>query len=151
MVIFPIFSSVQPLLPSGIRVDTTRTTATVFFTVEFTVHDSEQYFVRFGSSMDTLDQQSEMILSASNGSIEQTYNVQVGGLSPGVTYYFQIVASNDISSTSTGIISATTQETGNNYDNHILYYIISSENVYTHNIYVHSLLYITNKNILGKK
>ena len=135
--VFPFFL-VPPLLPSGIRVDTTTMTATVVFTVEFTIHGSEQYFIRFGSSLNTLDQQSETILSASNGSIEQMYNIQVGGFSPGVTYYFQIVASNDISNTSTGIFSATTQETGNNY---VMNYTINFENVYTE-LYIYIYLYI---------
>ena len=108
-----------PLIPTDIRVEVTTTTATIFFTVPFTVYDDEVYQVNYGLSMDALDQLSQ----SSNSSDDQEYMISIQELLPGVTYFFRITSTNSIATTTTGIFSNTTMETGNHNCNQYVKYI----------------------------
>ena len=99
-----------PLQPVDINLTFTQTTATVTFTVPFLVHGEEQYSVNYGTSMDALDESSPTVFSIDGEDMQ--YSISITGLLPGITYYFQLVLTNDISTTTTGVFSGTTMEDG---------------------------------------
>ena len=102
-----------PLQPVDIDVVFTQTVASVSFTIPFVVHDTEEYQINYGTSMDTLDQSSS--IQTSTGSAENMqYTIQISNLSPGVIYYFQVAVTNSLGTTFSGVFSGTTLETGKN-------------------------------------
>ena len=111
-------SSVPPVPATNIDVVFGTTSATVSFTISLVVFDNEDYTVNYGLSDVFLDQSSTPITSDGN----TEYTIQISGLLPGTTYYFQLSATNSISTTLSGVFSGTTLEEGKivtNADSHL--------------------------------
>lgn len=89
--------------------ETSITSATVSFVVPFLVHGPETYTVQYGLNS-TLDQSSQ---STTIDNADYTeISVIIDNLLPGTTYSFQLLASNDISVTLSGVLDAVTLEDG---------------------------------------
>lgn len=88
----------------------TTDTATISFTIQFVVHNNEQYQIRYGTSPTNLDSSSLPINSDNN----MDYEISIPNLLPGTTYYFQLSSTNSFGTTLSGIFSGSTSETGKN-------------------------------------
>ena len=88
-------------------VETDSTSARLTFVVTVLVHGTETYGVNYGTTT-VLGQTSEY----TTVSFPAEYNIIVSNLRPGTTYYFQLSGTNNIGTTFSGIVSATTLEEG---------------------------------------
>lgn len=71
----------------------------------------EQYFAKYGTSNSSLDQMSEMILGGADiSAVDQHYSLQLNGLQHDTAYYYQVVVSNTVGTTTSDINVFTIEE-----------------------------------------
>ena len=95
-----------------IVMNVTSTTAIVTWTISRVAFTYEEYVVYFGQSMDSLSVMSETLYGTDLEAVNVTYMVTLSGLEPLSTYYYQIVSSNSVTSSSTAILDFTTIQEG---------------------------------------
>ena len=104
-----------PRTPREISVSNiTASTATVSWLIPY-ISTPEEYTVEYGLSSDNLEYRipSPPISSGDNTSVvDQWYSTTIEGLTFVTIYYFRVVASNNVSSVESNILSFTTTEGG---------------------------------------
>ena len=86
----------SPIFPSDlISKNVTTDSAVIQWTVSYISYSPETYVVKYGTSQDTLIQNSSTIYSGDNITItNMTYSVKLYNLNENTTYYVQVVAIN---------------------------------------------------------
>ena len=73
----------------------------------------ESYTVLYGTDVMSLTNSSEVIMGNTDlSTIRGMFSVNIDGLMPFTTYYFIVSANNSVNTTSTAVMSFTTDETG---------------------------------------
>lgn len=104
--------TVPPTQPTNVAaVNINRTSADVTWFVPRLTYGTETYVVLYGMSEDMLDQQSAIVFSGRDSSGENNYySVTLENLQSYTLYYYGVVATNILSSTSSDINTFTTCE-----------------------------------------
>jgi len=104
---------VPPFPPMVINVTTTPYSVNISWVVLTIVFDQESYTVRYGTDMTILLSNSDLIQGSSDRSvINGDFSVNITGLTPFTRYYYIIVATNSIGSTSTTVMCFNTDGIG---------------------------------------
>ena len=87
---------VNPISPNHVMIkDITTDSAIIQWTVSYISYSPETYVVKYGTSQDTLIQNSSTIYSGDDITItDMTYSVKLSNLKENTTYYVQVVATN---------------------------------------------------------
>ena len=110
--------------------DITDTSATIGWSIARR-RGTQEYVVHYGTDEDSLNTESSSVDSATSGSAtDETYEVELTGLTLDTTYYYQVVASDEDFSLESDTASFTTQEIGT--DLHITIYLLTCESYLTH-------------------
>ena len=90
----------SPLQPQAVQhTNTTHSTATIEWRIPVITYTPESYYVEYGTSIASLVERSTVIESGSNLSIvNRIYSVVISGLSSNMTYFYQVVSSNTLTS-----------------------------------------------------
>ncbi len=76
-------------------------------------YTNETYVVNYGTDMNILNSTSEAVPSESDfEATDLTFSVLITGLTSNIVYYYQLVATNTFTSTSSDVMSFTTPEQG---------------------------------------
>ena len=102
----------SPLQPSNLMSTSVRhNRATIKWTVSRIAYTPETYTVHFGTSSGSLTSFNQQRQSGDDFTATNlSFSTQLTGLSPGTTYYYQVVAMNSVGSTSSVEESFTTTE-----------------------------------------
>ena len=94
--VFFFLEPISPLYPSHvISNNVTTDSAIIQWTVSYISYSPETYVVKYGTSQDTLIQNSSTIYSGDDVTItNMTYSVKLSNLKENTTYYVQVVATN---------------------------------------------------------
>ena len=78
----------------------------------------EEYYIQYGTQEDVLDMETESIPSPMDTSlVNQTYSTSLEDLTPGTTYYFQVVAVYDVvAARYSQVLSFTTYDEGKSFE-----------------------------------
>ena len=107
------FISGDPALAVDVIVlNITGTSAVVMWTIPSLAFTFEQYRVYYGNSSDSLFMTSEILYGTDLDAENETYAIELSGLEPLTTYYYQIVSTNSESESYTDIMNFTTGEDG---------------------------------------
>ena len=75
--------------------DITADSALIQWTVSYIAYSPEMYVVKYGTSQDSLTENSDSIYSGEDTTItNETYSVKLSNLKENTTYYVQVVATN---------------------------------------------------------
>lgn len=81
-----------------------RTTADITWTVSRFSYGTETYTVQYGMDSDTLDMETDIVFSGlDTSSTDQLFSVTLQNLQPLTMYYYRVVATNIINSTSSDV------------------------------------------------
>ena len=94
--IYIFLEPVYPISPNRVTIkDITTDSAIIQWTVSYISYSPETYVVKYGTSQDTLIQNSSTLYSGDNITItDMTYSVKLSNLKENTTYYVQVVATN---------------------------------------------------------
>ena len=97
---------VNPIKPEYVMTkDITTDSAIIQWTVSYISYSPETYVVKYGTSQDTLIQNSSTIYSGDDITItNMTYSVKLSNLKENTTYYVQVVATNTAQRSSVSIV-----------------------------------------------
>jgi len=102
----------QPAQPMVRDVTTAPYSVNISWVVSNIVFDQESYVVRYGTDM-TLQNSSDVVQGSNDtNAINDVFSVNITGLTPFTRYYYIINATNSINSTTTPVMSFTTDQTG---------------------------------------
>ena len=90
----------------------TKETAMIWWTVSYIAYYPEMYVVKYGTSQDSLTENSDSTYSGEDTTItNKTYSIKLSNLKENTTYYVQVVATNTVNRTNLGSVeSFTTSE-----------------------------------------
>ena len=89
-----------------------RTTADITWVVPSFTYGREAYTVRYGASLDSLSMETEIIPSGLETSLTyQSFSVTLKDLQPFTQYYFRVLATNILTTTSSDAVAFTTCKT----------------------------------------
>ena len=99
-------SYLEPVNPEHVTIkDITTDSAIIQWTVSYISYSPETYVVKYGTSQDTLIQNSSTIYSGNDITItNMTYSVKLSNLKENTTYYVQVVATNTALRSSMSIV-----------------------------------------------
>ena len=92
--------------------DITGTSAVISWTISYVAFTFEQYRVNYGLNSTALSMMSDVVYGVGMDAVNATYSVTLSALDPLTTYYFQVVASNSESSSTSAIMTFTSGEDG---------------------------------------
>ena len=102
-----------PFRPVLREVTTTAFSVNISWVIPVIVFDQENYAVQYGTDMKMLLSTSELLQGNSDINITNgIFSVNITGLTAFTTYYYAIVATNSVGSTSTAVLNFTANETG---------------------------------------
>ena len=85
----------------------------IFWSIPSIVFDQENYTVQYGTNMMMLLNTSIVVLGNNDtNTINDSFSINITGLTPFTRYYYVITATNTVGNTSTSVMSFTTDETG---------------------------------------
>ena len=97
------------VMSTGVKQDT----AIIQWTVSMVPYIPETYTVYFGTSPDSLNPFKQQRHSGDNFTATNlSFSVQLTGLAPGTTYYYQVVAVNSVGPTASSKLNFITEEVG---------------------------------------
>ena len=100
----------MPIDLSAVNIN--RTTADITWVVPSVTYGRETYIVRYGVSLDSLSTETETIPSGLDTSLTyQSFSVTLKGLQPFTQYYFRVLATNILATTSSDAVAFTTRKT----------------------------------------
>ena len=104
--IIPYLEPVNPINPEYVMLkNVTTESAIIQWTVSYISYSPETYVVKYGTSQDTLIQNSSTIYSGDDITItDMTYSVKLSNLKENTTYYVQVVATNTALRSSMSIV-----------------------------------------------
>ena len=103
---------VPPIHPIVTEVTPASNSVVITWLVVTIAFDQENYTVQYGRDMAVL-QSSDVIMGNTDFSaINDTFSVTITGVIPFTTYYYVLIATNSIGSTSSNITTFTTSEAG---------------------------------------
>ena len=96
----------QPIIPTIVKINsTTSNGAIIQWTVAYISYSPETYIVQYGTSEDSLIQNSSSVYSGNDITItNKTYSVELSGLRDNTTYYVQVQATNTAQRSHTSIV-----------------------------------------------
>ena len=95
-------------------IGTTPYSTEISWVTPYVVLDEDTYTVQYSTDM-SLQNSSEVVVENTNEfAINQRFSVNITELTPFTTYYYIIRANNSVGSTSTGVMTFTTNQTGMN-------------------------------------
>jgi hypothetical protein len=103
-----------PEMPTDLSaVNINRTTADITWVVPSFTYGREAYTVRYGASLDSLSMETEIIPSGLETSLTyQSFSVTLKDLQPFTQYYFRVLATNILTTTSSDAVAFTTLNIG---------------------------------------
>ena len=93
-------------------VNVTGRTAVIMWTISRVTFTPEEYVVYYSLSSDSLTMTSEVLYGSDLEAVSVTYKVTLSELEQLSTYYYQVVSSNSLSSSSTAVLNFTTMQDG---------------------------------------
>ena len=100
----------MPIDLSAVNIN--RTMADITWVVPSVMYGRETYIVRYGVSLDSLSTETETIPSGLDTSLTyQSFSVTLKGLQPFTQYYFRVLATNILATTSSDAVAFTTRKT----------------------------------------
>ena len=100
----------MPIDLSAVNIN--RTTADITWVVPSVTYGRETYIVRYGVSLDSLSTETETIPSGLDTLLTyQSFSVTLKGLQPFTQYYFRVLATNILATTSSDAVAFTTRKT----------------------------------------
>lgn len=105
-----ILLAVPPIQPTNVAaVNINRTSVDITWLVPRLTYGTETYMVLYGMSEDVLNQQSAIVFSGRDSSVENSYySVTLENLQSYTLYYYKVVATNILTSTNSDIYTFTT-------------------------------------------
>ena len=103
-------SAAPPEVPVSLMASSiNRTTADVSWVITMYVYGRETYVVRYGTNPDVLDMETEIVFGGLDTSeTDQFFSVSLERLQPYTTYYFSVLATNILATTTSDVASFTT-------------------------------------------
>ena len=94
-----------PLIPASLTAaNVNRTTADITWIVPRFSYGTETYVVQYGMNSDNLDMETDIVFSGLDTSVtDQQFSVALENLQPLSMYYYRVVATNIINSTSSSV------------------------------------------------